>query len=367
MKTVTVPLVKMASHRLMTIRRMLAKREPAALAALIWSLAWLQDFVFIPSGALVYGLSSLGGFALSLILAAVLYRALRRPPLTALAVAGSALVIVVLVQVALEITLTVVLGPLVLGVEDGVKGWAIPRTLQDLIFLLPIRISTNFWIFGAYALILILLHNQKRELESRLRAQAAEMEALQLQLKPHFLFNVFGSVDSLVVLDRKAEASQMIHHMTDFFRSTLMGARSVEGPLDEEIDRVEDYLSIEQIRHGDRMALDLDRPADLALARVPTLILQPLAENAVVHSVAVSETPIRIRLRFLATDGMLTIVLSNDLPPAGSNRPGTGTGLKNVRDRLALLYGDAASLETEQFDDRFEARVRLPLRQPAQG
>lgn len=347
---------------------MIAGREPLVLAVALWAFVFLQETLVVPQAAPLSLLMSVIGILNCLALAALLVMARRRPAVTAVALGLAGLALAVAVQVGVEMASTLALGPLVLGRAQGVPGWAIPQTLDELMFMAPMRIMANVWIFGIFALVLVLLHNQKRELDTRLRAQAAEMEALQLQLGPHFLFNALGSLEGLVALGRKDEASRMIHHLTDFFRSTLLGAREAEGPLEEEIERVQDYLAIEQARHGARLVLTIDWPEDLAQAVVPSLILQPLAENAVIHAVALSDTPVRISLTVAARDQALILTVANTLPETiRGGHDGTGTGLRNVRDRLVVLYGSAAALQTQRLPDRFEARITVPLRLPVQG
>lgn len=347
---------------------MIAGREPLVLAVALWAFVFLQETLVVPQAAPLSLLMSVIGVLNCLALAALLVMARRRPAVPAVALGLAGLALAVAVQVGVEMASTLALGPRVLGRAQGVPGWAIPQTLDDLIFIAPMRIMANAWIFGIFALVLVLLHNQKRELDTRLRAQAAEMEALQLQLGPHFLFNALGSLEALVALGRKDEAGRMIHHLIDFFRSTLLGAREAEGPLEEEIERVRDYLAIEQARHGARLILTIDWPEDLAQAVVPSLILQPLAENAVVHAVALSDTPVRISLTVGVRDQALILTVANTLPETiRGEHDGTGTGLRNVRDRLDVLYGPAAALQAERLPDRFEARIIVPLRLPVQG
>lgn len=347
---------------------MIAGREPLVLAVALWAFVCLQETLVVPQAAPLSLLMSVIGVLSCLALAALLKIARRRSAVIAVALGLAGLALAVIIQVGLEMVSTLALGPLVLGRAEGVPGWAIPQTFDDLMFMAPMRIMANAWIFGIFALVLVLLHNQKRELDTRLRAQAAEMEALQLQLGPHFLFNALGSLEGLVALGRRDQASRMIHHLTDFFRSTLLGAREAEGPLEEEIERVQDYLAIEQARHGARLILAIDWPEDLAQAVVPSLILQPLAENAVVHAVALSDMPVRISLTVGVRDQALVLTVINTLPQAIlGGHDGTGTGLRNVRERLAVLYGSAAALQTERLSDRFEARITVPLRLPVQG
>ena len=201
---------------------------------------------------------------------------------------------------------------------------------------------------------------------ARHRAEAA---ALRLQLNPHFLFNTLNSISSLVALERKQQAEEMIGQLSDFLRASLVSDSMGDVTLNEEIATIEAYLSIESARFGSRMEVDIDVPDALLDLNVPNFILQPLVENAVKHGVAASRDPTRIAIcaeRHLSDLVLSVINTSQGLADGGGSQtlPGTGIGIANIRQRLAIAYGKRARLETEPLVDGYRAVIRMPL--PAQ-
>jgi two-component sensor histidine kinase len=202
--------------------------------------------------------------------------------------------------------------------------------------------------------------------------ERAEATALRLQLNPHFLFNTLNSISSLVTLDRKAQAEAMIDRLADFLRASLETDPTAHVTLAHELDTIDAYLSIEAERFGDRLEIDVDAD-DLALnAMVPNFILQPLVENAIKHGVAAVRGPAILRVKGEARDRELVLRVinttgesyreaANDDGAGGSPRRSTGIGLANIRQRLAMAYGDRASLETGPIPNGYSAVIRLPL------
>jgi sensor histidine kinase YesM len=195
----------------------------------------------------------------------------------------------------------------------------------------------------------MMLYRQRRERDAdaaRLSAQlaSARLEALRGQLHPHFLFNSLHAISSLVRDRRNDDAVRLISGMSDLLRSVLeTDTRDV--PLRDEIDLVRRYVEIQQVRFSDRLyvSIDLD-PATLDL-RVPTLSIQPLVENAVRHGMTPRVARTHIRVRSALADARLRLDVEDDgagLPPNWAIDTATGTGLRNLRDRLHAVYGPAA-------------------------
>jgi two-component system, LytTR family, sensor kinase len=169
----------------------------------------------------------------------------------------------------------------------------------------------------------------------------AQLDALRKQIEPHFLFNTLNTVSGLVRSGRDEEAVTMIAGLSDFLRHTLEGSSRKQVPLAEELEFAEKYLRIEKVRFADRLQLDLDVPLDLAQAQVPSLILQPIIENAVKHGISQRVQGGTVRIAAALDGGMLTLTVSNDGPPLLPDRiAGSGIGNSNVRTRLEGLYGD---------------------------
>jgi len=176
------------------------------------------------------------------------------------------------------------------------------------------------------------------ELEKRL-AQA-RLQALQMQLNPHFLFNTLHAISSLMHKDVEA-ADRMIARLSDLLRFALESGDAQEVPLRQELDFLSRYLEIEQTRFGDRLAVDLDIATDTLDALVPNLVLQPLVENAIRHGIEPRAKPGRIHLRARREHRRLKLEVRDNgvgLSPGGP--PAEGVGLSNTRARLLQLYGE---------------------------
>ncbi len=170
----------------------------------------------------------------------------------------------------------------------------------------------------------------------------ARLDALRKQIEPHFLFNTLNAVSGLVRAGRDDDAVTMIAGLSDFLRHTLERSSRQQVPLAEELEFVEKYLSIEKIRFGDRLQLDFDVPLDLYSAQVPSLILQPIVENAVKHGIAKRAQGGTIRIAASLDHGKVSITVANDGPPLlPIELSGSGIGNVNVRTRLKNLYGEA--------------------------
>jgi two-component system, LytTR family, sensor kinase len=177
------------------------------------------------------------------------------------------------------------------------------------------------------------------DLENRL-AQA-KLQALQMQLNPHFLFNTLHSIASLMHKDVEA-ADRMIVRLSDLLRAALEGTDTQEVELQHELEFLKRYLEIEQTRMGDRLTIQMDIAPETLRARVPNLILQPLVENAIKHGIEPRARPGRIELRAHRHNGTLALEVRDN--GAGLREGETvedGVGLSNTRARLRGLYGEA--------------------------
>lgn len=210
---------------------------------------------------------------------------------------------------------------------------------------------------------------ERREGEYRRAAKAAELRSLRYQVNPHFLFNTLNSLSALVMTDRKAQAETMIQTISTFYRRSLSGDPTLDVPLAEEIELQRLYLQIEGVRFPDRLRVAMDIPADLATARIPGMILQPLIENSVRYGVAPVNRPVTIRLTAAEEHGQLMVAVSDDGPGASAEQGqhGFGIGLANVRDRLKARFGSAASVVSGPAEQGWRTVLRMPLSFAAGG
>jgi sensor histidine kinase YesM len=186
------------------------------------------------------------------------------------------------------------------------------------------------------------------ELESRsLAVQLADARLANLrdQLHPHFLFNALNCIASLIEIRRNSDAYAAVSDLAALLRQTLDLGKRETVTLREDIEHARSYLRIAELRYGSHLSwrIEVD-PACESLA-VPPLLLQPLVENAVKHAANQSDAPVRIGIHVRGSSADTEIVVSDDGPgPGTSGAAGTGIGLGNLRERLALMYGAAASL-----------------------
>ncbi|HTL67640.1 MAG TPA: sensor histidine kinase [Lacunisphaera sp.] len=189
--------------------------------------------------------------------------------------------------------------------------------------------------------------------------QQAQLQALRSQLNPHFLFNTLHSIAELIHENPRL-AEQMLLQLGELLRKSLK-TQSLEVPLGEEIDFIRSYLAIEQMRLGPRLELVWSVDPAVLAARVPSLILQPLVENAVRHGTAATAGPSRLAISAARADGELRLEVRDNGPgldaDAGNN--GAGIGLANTRARLERLYGDRASFRLTN-DDGLVVSMSLP-------
>ena len=202
---------------------------------------------------------------------------------------------------------------------------------------------------------------------SRLREELAraELDALRTQLHPHFLFNALHSISALVHSDPQ-RADVMLVRLSELLRRSIAARRDNEVTLARELEFVRGYLELVEMRYGDRLRAEIAVPAALLGALVPSGLLQPLVENAVVHGVEPSSQSCPVAVRARQVDDTLWLEVENGMPewPAEPSRGVAGIGLANVRARLEQLYDGAASFElVVETGKRALARIVLPFRE----
>ena len=238
-----------------------------------------------------------------------------------------------------------------------------PFWSRDATLLLFAAGELLFLLSSAIHYVFIALEAQeaarRQALESAVLAREAELRALRAQVNPHFLFNSLHSIGALSS-SRPAAARDMAVALGEFLRHSLRLGGLATVSLRQEVDLVAQYLAIEQVRFGDRLQVRIDVEADAGACAVPPLLLQPLVENAIKHGVA-----------GLIEGGLVSIVARRDGPrcrlelvnrfdPEAQARAGTGTGLRNVRDRVSTHYGTQASFDARAEGDTFTILMAWP-------
>lgn len=199
-------------------------------------------------------------------------------------------------------------------------------------------------------------HEWRRHVRAETRSR---IEALQARMRPHFLFNTMNTIAALT-RSEPATAEHAVEDLADLLRATL---KDSDRPVrfDEELELARVYARIETLRLGDRLRIDWDLGAVPPDARVPSLTLQPLLENAIYHGIEPLPAGGEVAVRGHVDGGRLVITLSNPVGSEAAVRPGHRQALDNLRERLRLAYGERGSLETERGDGLFRVTVRLPL------
>ena len=203
---------------------------------------------------------------------------------------------------------------------------------------------------------------ERREQQFRSAAKAAELRSLRYQVNPHFLFNTLNSLSALVMTGKADRAERMIQTISRFYRHSLADEPTSDVALKDEFDLQQLYLDIETVRFPERLTGEFDLPQDLADARVPGMILQPLVENSVKYAVSLLSRKVTIRVTAREEFDRLVITVSDDGPgvPEGAEH-GFGIGLANVRDRLEARFGPDIGFTSTPIPGGYQTEIRIPL------
>jgi two-component system LytT family sensor kinase len=214
-----------------------------------------------------------------------------------------------------------------------------------------------------YFLLLEEQINQREKLESQ--ASTAQLAMLRYQLNPHFLFNTLNSISTLVLLKQTERANAMLARLSSFLRYTLVNEPAGKVTLAQEVETLKLYLEIEKMRFEDRLRPHFRVDADTIGARLPSLLLQPLIENAIKYAVTPSEDGADIWITAMREGQGVRIEVTDNgsaEAPELSASPSTGVGLANIRDRLSQAYGAAHRFETKTNDTGgFSVIIDIPF------
>ena len=205
--------------------------------------------------------------------------------------------------------------------------------------------------FGVAALVRLQLQAQQnafQSIELQRALTAAQLHALQAQVEPHFLFNTLNSITELVESGNKQQATDMLRHLNTMLKMTLRQSAPQKISLAQELDVVENYLAIEQVRFADRLRIEFRIDPSALNALVPSFLLQPLMENAIRHGIGRSEEGGMIQTSVERRDGMLHLRIQDDGSGSRIEKlEGHGIGLSNTATRLAHFYPHRHSLHAE--------------------
>lgn len=212
-----------------------------------------------------------------------------------------------------------------------------------------------------YTLLYYQSYREKVEHEAKLKTHVveAELRNLRFQINPHFIFNSLNSISSLTISNPQ-KAREMTILLSDFLRYALAKSESNFNSIREELKNVNLYLSIEKIRFGDKFNYIQIVPAEVLDFEIPSMILQPIFENAIKHGVYESLEPIQIKLECEKRAEHLSIRIKNNYDPEISQNKGEGVGLKNIKERLKLIYGLEGLLSTKKEKNLFVVEILIP-------
>lgn len=306
------------------------------------------------------------GFSISTLLSVVYRKVINRSPLVTWGVTAAVLAVAVVVYAL---------------VEAWVVGLYFSDRETTLLQLVLIYLFTAVSLLGAwtglyYAINYFLQVEEQADRLLWLDAQAtsAQLAMLRYQLNPHFLFNTLNSISTLVLLKQTEPANAMLTRLSGFLRHTLISEPGGKVTVAQEVETLKLYLDIERMRFEERLRTEFAIAPDAAKAVLPSLLLQPLVENAIKYAVSPLEEGARIsisaqlvgpRLRITVSDtgpGLQRPETRASLPLALAGKPvSTGVGLANIRDRLAQAYGDDHLFEIRTPDDGgFTVVIEIP-------
>jgi two-component system, LytTR family, sensor kinase len=297
------------------------------------------------------------GYSLTLLMASLYRRLIKMKPIWTLLLSLAA---VVLASVAFSV----------------IETWSVATFLkldfkpQGVAYLgaLPLNFSLlAAWTALYYGINYFLLLEDQIRLRERLEGQAssAQLAMLRYQLNPHFLFNTLNSISTLVLLKQTERANAMLARLSSFLRYTLANEPTAKVTLAQEVETLKLYLEIEKMRFEDRLRPHFKIESETIGARLPSLLLQPLIENAIKYAVTPAENGADIWVTATREGQAVRIEVADNGDGSGGGiaaSPSTGVGLANIRDRLSQAYGGAHRFDTRQNErGGFSVIIEIPL------
>ncbi|MEJ2003517.1 MAG: histidine kinase [Cyclobacteriaceae bacterium] len=251
-------------------------------------------------------------------------------------------------------------------------GTLMRNVINNSAYLEFLQYSSSWRLASGVLIILILVliyylytHNQYIRKQEQKAAdlknllKESEMEMLKFQINPHFIFNSLNSISALT-MTAPEQAQEMVIRLSQFFRNALGKEKRDLHSVAEEVEQMDLYLQMEQVRFGERLEIELNVPEDCLERKLPALILQPLYENAIKHGVYEHLEKVKIETHITCSEGMLEIAIANTFDPGHRSSKGTGIGLKNVRSRLELMYGIPDLVTIERTKNTYRVKILIP-------
>jgi len=224
-------------------------------------------------------------------------------------------------------------------------------------FLLYAIVVSFYYLVSYYS---ELQERSLKESELKNLVTQAELRSLKFQINPHFIFNSLNSMSALTEIDPK-KAKEMIIKLADFLRYILATNEREKNKLSEELKNIRLYLDIEKIRFEDKFDYSEEINEECNKAEIPNMILQPLFENVIKHAVYETFDKVHLTLKCSLDDGYLKIHLQNNFDESSKSRKGAGVGLKNISDRLNLIYRRNDLIEVKKEKGIFNVTLFIPI------
>jgi sensor histidine kinase YesM len=238
----------------------------------------------------------------------------------------------------------------VMAIRFGVRAPLATAFTKVLSFSSVVDLLTYAVIVGAAHALRLQTEARERERQAAALRESladARLAGLRAQVNPHMLFNALNAVSVLAMKGDRDGVVKVVGLLSDILRASLDETRGHAALLSDELRLVESYLEIQRVRFADRLSVQVDVPPDVLAARVPTMVLSPLVENAVTHGLSHAPGPGRIAIRAAREGNTLRLSVEDSGPGFGSSpHRGGGVGLSSVRARLELLYGASHELAT---------------------
>ncbi|MGJ8537097.1 MAG: sensor histidine kinase [Parasphingopyxis sp.] len=248
------------------------------------------------------------------------------------------------------------------------RGGEMPSGLQFFGAILLDFTLLVAWSGLYYGINFYILIEEQNDQLLRLETQSsnAQLAMLRYQLNPHFLFNTLNSISTLVLLKQTERANAMLSRLSSFLRYTLANEPTARVPLAQEVETLKLYLEIERMRFEERLRPIFDIDPRVTRARLPSLLLQPLVENAIKYAVTPQEEGAEIRISAQQVGNRVQIAVSDTGPglqeKAIARQASTGVGLANIRDRLVQAFGEEQRFDIETNEEGgFRVLIEIPL------
>jgi two-component system, LytTR family, sensor kinase len=235
---------------------------------------------------------------------------------------------------------------------------------------LPSKIFAGYLMYAIYLVFFYavnyyqsLKEKIKKEVEYKTLIREAELQALKSQINPHFLFNSLNSISSLTVSNPE-KAQEMVINLSTFMRYSLMHNEKEMVTFSRELENIKLYLSIEKVRFGKKLNAEFEIDEHCYAAEIPNMILQPLFENAIKYGVYETTEQVTIKTTCMCEGNLLKVSILNDYDAETIKRKGEGIGLRNIRQRMAIIYNQPDLIRVTDHKTSFEVQLFLPQKQP---